>query len=270
MWSKFLQYSGSTEVGRSLSPLSYWQNLIAADNAYDGDLTFSLFPGLDITIPNHQLVTPEYDFDIAGQLYIKNDTRLLTQLHSLETTMKDMMMSLGSGFFSSAYLMVDNDRSEFTLWKGQPSKEQAIVPINNRASPCDASSAAPTAGSTTATPGTGTSMPGSDGRAKPSADIIAGATVGGLGVLVAIVAVTFLCARRRAKSKEGLLDTSNFSGTEYGKPELPDDQDHHPPSEMPLSSDPSSVLEPYEVSGNSAPHELPVAWTKELPATPEK
>lgn len=267
MWSRFLEYSGSTEVGRSLSPLSYWQNLIASDNAYDGDLTFSLFPGLDITIPNHQLITPEYDFDIEGQIYIKNDTRLLTQLHSLEDVMKNWMPSLGSGFFSSAYLMVDNDRSEFTLWKGQPSKDQAIMPISNRASSCNASPAAPTVGSTTATSESEKSTPGS---AKPSAGMIAGATVGGLAALAAIVAVTLLCARRRDKPKEELLNTNNSSGAEYGKPELPDDQDHHPPSEMPLSSDPSCVLEPYEVSDNNAAHELPVAWMNELPATPEK
>ena len=74
-----------------------------------GDLAFSLSPGLGITISEHQLITPEYDFDHNGRRYIRNDTDRLAQIYSLEDLSKDWMPNSGMGVFSAACLAVTND-----------------------------------------------------------------------------------------------------------------------------------------------------------------
>ncbi|KAL9634830.1 MAG: hypothetical protein Q9164_003845 [Protoblastenia rupestris] len=260
VWSNFLQISRSTQVGRSTSSLSWWQMLIAADGAYDGDLTFSFYPGLDIRIPNHQLITPEYDFDEQGQRYDKNNTNRLTQIYSLEEISKDWMPSFGMGFFSAAYLMVDNDRQQFTLWKGQPSEEQNIVALG--ASACNTTTPLPGSG---LGPAPGGATPRARGNASLSEGAMAGVVIGAIAFLLGCLAGFWLLKRRqRACSQEALLQEAKHSGMDsasnagYAKPELPDDPDHarFPPIEMPLSSNPSHMLPPYEVPGKGIAYEM--------------
>ena len=278
IWSSFLQISGSTSRGRSTSPLSLWQMLIAANGAYDGDLTFRFYPGLDITIPNHQLITPEYDFDKQGHRYNKNDTNRLTQIYSLEGASKDWMPSFGMGFFSAAYMMVDNDRQQFTLWKGQPSTTQNLVSMGPAA--C---SAVPSTTGSGSGPAVGDSASRPRGQVVLDTGTLSGAVVGGVALAVCCFTIVWVLAKRRARRRHEVVQDAKHSSFDsvsdagYAKPTLPEHRENKPPVEMPLCASPSYVLPPYEVAARSTAHEMPpgsqgksVGGIYELPATPRR
>ena len=92
-------------------------------------MTISIDPGLETTIPHHQFITPDYDIDTDRNRYIKNETNRVISLYSLQDVNKNDMPVLSAAFLTSAYLLVDNERERFTLWKGQPSKTQNLVPL---------------------------------------------------------------------------------------------------------------------------------------------
>ncbi|KAL9101064.1 MAG: hypothetical protein Q9163_003638 [Psora crenata] len=293
IWRGFLQISGSVETGRSSSFLSAAQMLIAADGAYDGDLTFRLYPGLNITIPNHQLVKPEYDFDEQGQRYIRNESNRLVQIKSLDEDgdgSKDCTMaSFGMGFFSAAYMMVDNDRQQFALWKGQPSTDENIVALE--ASVCDTSTTTSTNSPANAiiTP-TSDMTPRIGGRGGVPARTIAGGVVGGVAAIIGSLAAFWFLSRpwKRRRGAAGLpvvgaqyssLNTIATAG--YEKPYVSryhDDRGHRPPLGMPLAPAPPHVLPPFEMAGWSLAPEMQILGCHgkslggiyELPATPKK
>lgn len=84
IWWKFTNVTGEREIGQSANPFAagmtipsgnayeflhycrrYVSTLIV--HRYDGDLTISIYPGLEIRIPNHELVVPEIRLNDAGQ-----------------------------------------------------------------------------------------------------------------------------------------------------------------------------------------------------------
>lgn len=77
---------------------------------YDGDLTISIDqlngPGLDIRIPNHQLVVPNTEIDSDGQTALVNDVYREILINSLEGENAKDGLVLGAPFMTSAYMMV--------------------------------------------------------------------------------------------------------------------------------------------------------------------
>lgn len=101
-----------------------------AAHSYDGDMTITISPGLDIRIPNHQLVSPDYHFNAEGSLTEPNSTVRELLFNSLQEANANDMPVLGRPFLASSYLFVDNDRQEFTLWPGNPTAtEEEIIPV---------------------------------------------------------------------------------------------------------------------------------------------
>ncbi|KAK4698137.1 hypothetical protein P7C71_g12, partial [Lecanoromycetidae sp. Uapishka_2] len=263
MWETFLSISGSTYLYRASTDLAFQGMLIDADGAYDGDLTISLDPGLDIRIPNHQLIVPEYDFNASGEASIDNGTSVREVLiGSLQQVNANDMLVLGLPFFTSAYMLVDNDNEEVTLWQAQASTAQDLVAVGTP--DCTPTPSA----SPTPSPSPSSVLHSAVARATVSGGAIAGAAIGGL-IGIAIVVGAFLLVKQRQKKAKNEMDRDPGSSspeplTSYGKPELASDQ--IPPQEMPLVRNTGYRLAPYELSENRNYGELPA----EPPPVPEK
>ena len=240
---------------------------------YDGNLTISIDPGLDITIPNHQLVVPEYNTDSTGQNYIKDGTKREVLINSLQQVNANDKIVLGLPFFTSAYMMVDNDREQFTIWKSQATTDSnlfAMPPLH-----CDtpATSARPSPTSPAShTPSV------TDAIHEPtpiSSGTIAGAVVGGFaGTALFLLGFFFIWRRRRTRMQgKGVVKGSRIGSHPvspiYYKPELASDR--QPPQEMADFRDPGQTDAPYEMPEGRSRQELPAkgsaALIYEMPVT---
>ena len=261
IWSNFLTQTGSKEVSRSTSPLSWWQMIIAADTAFTGDLIMTMSSGLQITIPNHELIKPYVVIDANGLEVIQNSTtERLTAFYSLGSGYTCGV--LGRAFLSSAYIMVDNDQKQFTLWQGQPSQEQKLVAVGGP-SVCSGSALASTP---TSSPAQATSSPSTSSPSISKNDI-AGITVALISIIIGCIGIGFYLARRRTKQGEcasisedekGNHSSLGSDASNFQKPELPSDLDHQPPQELALEQNPSNTMPPYEMTGNQG-------WASEMP-----
>ncbi|KAL8903486.1 MAG: hypothetical protein Q9207_003899 [Kuettlingeria erythrocarpa] len=247
------------DVYRSSRPRStdvnFWGMLFQSEDVYDGDMTIIISPGLEVRIPNHQLVSPDYHFDAEGSLTEPNSTVRELLFNSLQGDNGNDMPVLGRPFLSSSYLFVDNDRQEFTLWPGNPTAtEEQIVPVGatGTCAPVVDTPISPAASPTQVSTG-----PSTDNKAINNG-AVAGIVVGSLAglVLLSFILIRYL----RATSP---LDTKPVSSPEKEddrlssylafKPELP--ADSQPPQEMPVEQNPGYVVQPYEMAVD--PHEMP-------------
>ena len=222
---------------------------------YDGDLTISIAPNLDITILNHQLVLPEYDINAQGQQYIKNDSNREILLYSLQDINKNDLPLFGDPFLTAAHLLVDYNNGVFTLSQSQPSTNVDLVALGPPV--CSTSSSAPAQAPESS----------SSDKRELSKGAIAGAVVGGVAFLSLCLTAILVLAKRKAKNrrrieakeavahKGAVYKSETASNSMHSKPEMP--ADRHPPLEMPLVRDTSYAVEPYE---------LPLAHAYELPA----
>ena len=219
---------------------------------YDGNLTFNVYPDLEITIPNHQLVVPDIEINPRGQEAISNySTYVEVLINSLQSSNADDMPRFGMPFLSSAYLLVDNDHQQFTLWASQQSETSDIVEIGP---PVCRPPVAPS--SPTSTPMAAPSQSSSAGS-RPSKAIIAGSVIGGLAAIFLLCGAYVLQKRRQRrqqKREQSLQAGSAVDGTyadtlAYNKAEMPSDR--QPPQELPPVKSPGYVHVPQE-----ARHEL--------------
>ncbi|XDG04485.1 hypothetical protein ABKA04_004100 [Annulohypoxylon sp. FPYF3050] len=86
-----------------------------------GDLTISLSMGLDIRIPSDQYLIPWVDIDRNGSRYTVPSKQEL-----LIGAVTNQPATLGRYFFTAAYLMVDLDANEFTLWQANPTSDSRL------------------------------------------------------------------------------------------------------------------------------------------------
>ena len=210
-------------------------------------MTISIFPDLDIRIPNHQLVIPQYDINSKGQTYINNSTLREIQIYSLQGSMDDDMPNFGKPFLSSTYILADNDRQEFTLWQSNSNSSEEIIPLGPPlcGGSSDSSSAATAMSSSTNTPPPLRAPPVSKG-------VIAGAVIGGLAALALCIGAFLLLARKRQAKRDQhaeAIDAEDKSSSQlFDKPEMASDQ--HPPQEMSDTRDPGYTMAPYEMPGS--------------------
>ena len=264
IWWAFTNVTEVAEIGRSGSPINVWGMIIPADGAYakfsiylaikiadvnpryGGDLTFSIYPGLDIRIPNHQLVVPNVAISPEGQEYSPNSTVVEVLINSLQAINVNDMPLFGLPFLSSAYLIVDNDKQHFTLSQSQQTSTSNLVAIGPPAcsipAPSPTSQLLPSVLASPAPTATPTPQP-SSGIPKGT---IAGAVVGGLTIIL-ICAGLFLFQKRRRveKQKQELGTMVEVDNLVYTKPEM--SSEWQPPQEMPLDQDSSQGIPPYEM-----------------------
>lgn len=186
-------------------------------------------------------------------------------INSLEGVNKDDMPQLGRAFFTSAYLLVDDDHRQFTLWKSNPTAQQQLLPIG----PSSCTDPSPTSSnSTTPASTTSAASPGVSGdSAVSTATLSTGAIVGisvGVVALLALLGAAFVWMRKRRAQRRAaeiqLQDTKN-EDVKYQELEVSDNpgdtenisempSDRHPAQEMPLARDQPSTLAPYEMASN--------------------
>ncbi|KAL8928204.1 MAG: hypothetical protein Q9208_001914 [Pyrenodesmia sp. 3 TL-2023] len=228
--------------GRARSTgVNFWGMLFAAEDVYDGDMTVTISPGLDIRIPNHQLVSPDYHFDAEGSLTEPNSTVRELLFNSLQVANANDMPVLGRPFLASSYLFVDNDRQAFTLWPGNPTAtEEEIIPVGaiSSCNPDIGTEIPPAASPTTGSNDNATNKSINNGAV---AGIVVGSVTG--LVIFSFILIRFLRAAQPRRT------------TSVSNPEKVDDQlpsylalkaemptDRQPPQELPVERDPGGAV----------------------------
>ncbi|MCJ1246093.1 hypothetical protein MMC30_003297 [Trapelia coarctata] len=198
LWQNFQSYAGGTYIGRSIGE-NIWGEVFAASGVYAGDLTFTLSTGLNIKIPNNQLVVPDYSVDSAGHQTSNATTREILINSLQEINLNDVPL-LGRTFLTSAYLFVNYDQSEFTLWQANPTTEQKLVAVGSGPScpttPVTANattSAGPSASTSAVSSGSPSSTP-----STPTGAIVGGAL--GAAVILGLLIGAALFLRRRSRN----------------------------------------------------------------------
>ncbi len=241
-------------------------------------MTISLSPGLDITIPNHQLVVPQYGYSTQGvEVDYNASTVVEVLINSLQGVDKNDMPILGRAFLSSAYLMVDADHEQFTLARVNATSAQQIVPIAPPACQSPKSIATPipttsTASSTTGPANVSSTPPVPAGTHQGvSTGVVAGAAVGGAAFVALCFGVLLLLRRRRRTHQQQLAQIESekrhppittSSQAEFGmiKAEMPSDYTHQPPAEMPSQRHSPYQLAPYEMASQGRSPHVPAPY----------
>lgn len=156
----------------------------------------------------------------------------------------DDLPQLGRQFLSAAYLMLNQDAGQFTLWEVNPTPNEDLVAVDNQNNVVEELCAATTTNSTNSPPPTDPpSNTGGKGK-KLSAGAIAGIVIGSVAFIAALVTGIFFFLRRKRNSARN----SAIPQTASGASELPY---NHTPQEL---AGRASIVQPPSVSAVS---ELP-------------
>ena len=230
---------------------------------YDGNLTFNIYPDLEITIPNHQLVVPDIEINPGGQEIVSNySTYAEVLINSLQAINLNDMPRFGMPFLSSAYLLVDNDNQQFTLWASQQSETSNLIELGPPACRPPVAPSVPTSTATAPPPPPSSSLTDS----RPSRGAIAGGVIGGLAAILLFCSAYLLQRRRRKRQQnrqqtlQGGFDATYSDNLAYNKAEMPSDQ--QPPQELALVKSPGYDFVPHELPDDALLHELPPAPPK--------
>ncbi|KAL9018876.1 MAG: hypothetical protein Q9185_003847 [Variospora sp. 1 TL-2023] len=239
-------YAGSTP--NRTKGINYNGMVFQADEIYDGDLTITLASGFEVRIPNHQLVIPDYAINTEGLIVETNPRVRELLINSLEGRRQDHMPLLGVPFLSSAYLLVDQDHEEFTLWNYDPTlTEKRLVPIGPN---CSGGFGGVASSATT------DSVPeASSGSRSLSAGSIVGIVLGSLAALVVIFVLPFLYYRRRKRLSHEAAPAADSNSDGGGNPQVSSSLGFKPElhaqepfrSELPVERDTGYTLQPYEM-----------------------
>lgn len=129
IFTAFSDSIGGTFIAPSES-YKLWGMDFAASGVFDGDLTYTFASGFQITIDNGQLVVPDVQVTDAGATFIPDEAVRELLIYADPVTGSDMPL-LGQVFMTSAYLHVNNDDQEFTMWQSQPTGKQDIVTVGD-------------------------------------------------------------------------------------------------------------------------------------------
>ncbi|KAK8139053.1 hypothetical protein PG984_002433 [Apiospora sp. TS-2023a] len=99
-------------------------------SSYAGDLTIQLQSGLLVRVPNDQLVVPHVDIDPSTGAPVVNSTGPDLVINSIQDINANDLPQLGRQFLSAAYLMVNMEADQFTLWAANPTSDQDLVAVD--------------------------------------------------------------------------------------------------------------------------------------------
>ncbi|PVH70383.1 acid protease [Cadophora sp. DSE1049] len=199
--------TGEILPGRSLG-LYYYGMLYGTGTGstpYGGDLTIKLDSGLSVRVPNDQLVVPDVSIDPTSGALIANASTPELVLNAIQSVNANDLPQLGRQFLTAAYLMVNQDANQFTLWEANPTANEDLVAVDVNNGVVDSFCAASAASSSTASakPGVATSTgPAQNNSNRLSSGAIAGIAAGSVAIIAAIVGflIFFLIKRRKAGS----------------------------------------------------------------------
>jgi hypothetical protein len=247
--------------------------VLTYSSTYSGDLAITLNNLATYTIPNNQLIFNEHYIADSGLIETKKDVK---QIPIVRIAAGDgMMPRLGGMFFSSAYLIVNHDKTQFTIapvqTKPATSKIMAIDTANDCTGIVEAAVASTTpdapkeSGTSTggpSTPGSGNGNSNSNSGTSTSTSestalsggAIAGIVIGALAGIGAIAAIAFLLWRRkraRASPAELAAFNANAPAEKYGynASEMYVDNGH-------VLGTPESEAYRHEMDGTGRPYEV--------------
>ena len=175
VWTAFATAITGSYIQPSNASSNIWGLDFLASGVFDGNLTYVFSSGLQITIPNEQLVVPHISVNDAGKTFIDDDALREMLVYADPVYAPDMPL-MGQVFMTSAYLHVNNDLQEFTLWQANPTKETSLVTVGTR---CNATSTPLTTASPTPSPAPTLTSPQIVGVAIGGAAVIALSTLCG-------------------------------------------------------------------------------------------
>lgn len=178
-------------------------------SSYAGDLTIQLQSGLSVRVPNDQLVVPDVVIDGPTGAPVVNGTAPDLVINSIQDINANDLPQLGRQFLSAAYLMVNMEADQFTLWSANPTSDQDLVAVDKADQEviqyCSAEQTSESNGGDA--PGSdpsSTDAPESSNSSSSSrTGLIAGATVGGIAGVLLIGSAAFCLFRRRKKGNMG-------------------------------------------------------------------
>lgn len=221
--------------------------------SYTGDLTFTIASQLQIRIPNHQLVLPDYTINEQGQQEVTNSSLADILLYQLAGGDTGDFPILGQPFLTSAYLMVDYDNSQFHLWQSNPSPKKELIAVGP--ANCDNTSSSSSTGSGSSPISSNPASPSRTEKKKHAlaGGAIAGIIVGALAVLALLAClIYFLIKRGKAVPSRDGSEKSSRSSNPGGEDldQLPRQElEWRPPGEM----DGHTVKPRVEIDGREVP-----------------
>jgi hypothetical protein len=161
-----------------------------------------------VTFTDEQLLVRKGDPYLDAQAVTQyNASRVaLTVLSMEETASKDLMARLGGMFFSSAYLAVNHDKSEFTIASlRDEATEETLVGVDT-ANDCAAYLNGTVPGKTVQSSSPRDPEDAGNSASALSTGAIVGIAVGALAVVVVLAVVAFLLWRRRSRRNTALTE----------------------------------------------------------------
>ncbi|KAL2289383.1 hypothetical protein FJTKL_02382 [Diaporthe vaccinii] len=192
------------------------------ETPFTGDITLQFASGLSVRVDNTQYIGPNVNIDKTTGAFTANSSAPdVVAFISLTDGNANDVIRIGRNFFSAAYLMVNYDSGEFTMWPTAENitSSQDLVAVDtagaelddlcssNETSTVTAGGSDSTGGSTTAS--TASVDATSSGRTpSPNVPAIAGGVVGGVVGIASISAlvICFTLRRRKAKRDAGVVE----------------------------------------------------------------
>ena len=218
-FNKFMNLTNNNifDMGRSVG-IYYWNMRYEASEfePYDGDLTITLQSGLSVRISNQQLVQPHTSINQTTGAVLVNNTSPDLLLDSLQNVQATKLAQLGWQFFSAAYLLVNQDAHEFTLWEANPTSDQDLVAIDKSGVEITNFCAASADMNSTDSGDGGSGILGATSKTSAtsvSTGVVAGSVVAGVAVIgiIAGLPVWWIRRRRARQMKEAIPSGSGAS-----------------------------------------------------------
>ncbi|KAI1204968.1 acid protease [Annulohypoxylon truncatum] len=172
----------------------------AGEKRYDGDMTIKFQSGLAVRVANDQLVVPDVDINPSTGELIANYTNPDLVINGLQNISANDMPQLGRQFLSAAYVMVNQDTRQFSLWAANPvsGEDLVAVDVNN----VDITTICESNASTIISSSSPTPTPSPEKTSHSSPGKIAGAVVGSIGGLAILGVIAFWIIKKREASSE--------------------------------------------------------------------
>ncbi|KAI0097829.1 aspartic peptidase domain-containing protein [Nemania sp. FL0031] len=179
-----------------------WYTMLYSDGTdpFMGDMSINIQYGPSIRIPNSELVIPERTVDDSTGMIVANYSRSNLVINSLQDVNGKDMSQLGRMFLSSAYVMVNQDSGQFTIWAANPTTVEDLVGVDSTGKDITTfctNSTTPVASTPTQTAVSSQNA----SSAGLSSGAIAGIVVGAIAALAIVIGVVFW-RRRRGKARQ--------------------------------------------------------------------
>ncbi|KAJ0122696.1 hypothetical protein J7T55_003212 [Diaporthe amygdali] len=209
-WYNFQTITNASISGRSQGLQWYNMRYDDGQTPFTGDISMEFASGLIVRVPNSEYVRPDVTINKnTGVLEVNSTEPDVVAMISLQGSNSNDVIKIGRNFFSAAYLMVNYDSSEFTIWPANRTASQDLVAVDSRGAELDSlcssnKNATVTAGGAKPSDrGTDTakSFDSSGNSSTPVGPIVGGVVGGVVGIATISLAACLLMRRLKAKKE---------------------------------------------------------------------